>query len=69
MPDPSEPTENMWVVVVFGDKRKHSDVLGPYGQEEATLTAARLGDRDDFETIAFPVQSEQAYTSWLTGQD
>lgn len=60
----------MWVVVIFGDKRKHSDVVGPYDDvREAESVAEQLEERDGFETHAFQVQSVAEYSAWLTGVD
>lgn len=58
----------MYVVVIFGDKRKHSDVVGPYSTADQAETVVRmLIERDGFDTIAFPVQTVQTYTAWLRG--
>jgi len=57
------------VVVVFGDKRKHSDVLGPYTLAEAERVKARREEREpNFEVIVFPIQTEAAYVAWLKGE-
>lgn len=67
MAKPNTPPPSTYVVVVFGDKRKHSDVLGMYTYAEAEAMVAMLEERDGFECHAFPVQSEGQYTRWLTG--
>lgn len=57
------------VVVIFGDKRKHSDVLGPYTEEEAERVKARREEHEpNFEVIVFPLQSERSYVAWLKGE-
>lgn len=58
----------MWIVVVFGDKRKHSDVVGPYADiREAEHVAEQLWERDGTEAHAFRVQTVEEYSAWLTG--
>ena len=56
------------VVVIFGDKRRHSDVLGPYSRVEAEEVKRRREAGESADIYVFPMQTEQDYTApWIEG--
>lgn len=62
--------DDQWVVVVFGDKRRHSDVVGPFDDQAAAESFAeeeRLNSGQD--CYAFCLVNKSQYMADNYGDD